>query len=101
MDSLGPLLWKPTPAPAWHLATAEGQPVGSDQYAGKPYVLIFFLGKGCPHCVRQLQAFEPQAAAFTAAGLPIVAISTDTPLGALSVPNLAADLEASLDRTKR
>ncbi len=81
LDSLGPLLWKPTPAPAWHLATAEGQPVGSDQYAGKPYVLIFFLGKGCPHCVRQLQAFEPQAAAFTAAGLPIVAISTDTPLG--------------------
>ena len=63
----------------------------SDQYAGKPYVLIFFLGKGCPHCVRQLKAFEPQAAAFTAAGLPILAISTDTPLGVAETIKLGQD----------
>ena len=91
LDSLGPLLWKPSPAPAWQLATADGQPVTSEQYAGKPYILICFLGKGCPHCVRQLQAFEPQAAAFNAAHLPILAISTDTPAGVAETLKLGQD----------
>jgi peroxiredoxin len=44
-------------------------------------VLILFLGKGCAHCIQQLQAFEPKMTAFMQAGLPIHTVSTDTPEG--------------------
>lgn len=78
LNTLGPLAWGPIPAPEWNLITSEGKPVSSSEYAGRPHIVIFFLGKGCPHCVQQLRAFEPKAAEFAKAGLPIVTVSTDT-----------------------
>jgi peroxiredoxin len=91
LDSLGPLLWHASPAPAWSVTDAEGKTVRSEDYAGKPYVAIFFLGKGCPHCIRQLQAFEPQAAAYAKAGLPILTFSTDIPLGVAETVKLGKE----------
>jgi peroxiredoxin len=44
-------------------------------------VLVFFLGKGCPHCIAQLQGFEPMAEKFKAAGIELHAISSDQPAG--------------------
>jgi len=41
-------------------------------------VVIFYLGFGCLHCVEQLQAFAPLVKDFEAAGLSLVAISTES-----------------------
>ncbi|MBP7951662.1 MAG: redoxin domain-containing protein [Verrucomicrobiales bacterium] len=89
LDSLGPQFWQPRTAPEWRLADGDGKLLGSADFSGRPHVLIFFLGKGCAHCVQQLQAFEPKAAAFTEAGLPIVTVSTDSSAGVAETLKLA------------
>ncbi len=87
MAEFGPLLWDAGPAPAWTAISgqpaANGDPqiITNSELAGKPHILIFFLGKGCAHCVQQLQAFEPIAKKFTEAGIGLHAISTDSPQG--------------------
>jgi peroxiredoxin len=88
LESLGPFRWSPTPAVTWTLANAEGEPVSIYDYAGKPMVVIFYLGYGCLHCAEQLQAFAPLARQFDEAGIELVAISTD------SIEDLKKSIEA-------
>jgi peroxiredoxin len=57
-------------------------------------IVIFFLGNGCPHCIEQLNAFEPLLGDFTKAGISLVAISTD------SVESLRKTFEKSKLPTK-
>ena len=44
-------------------------------------VLLFYLGKGCTHCMEQLNAFDPLAAEFEKQGITLLAVSTDTTQG--------------------
>ncbi|MEX2142606.1 MAG: redoxin domain-containing protein [Pirellulales bacterium] len=88
LESLGPFRWEPTPAVTWTLANAEGEPVSIYDYAGKPVIVIFYLGYGCLHCVEQLQKFAPLAKDFNEAGIELVAISTD------SIEDLKKSIEA-------
>jgi peroxiredoxin/tetratricopeptide (TPR) repeat protein len=81
LADLGPLYWQPTAAPDWSLPDANGRRLGLKDYRGRPVIVIFFLGNGCPHCVEQLNAFEPFVPQFTAAGIALVAVSTDSPEG--------------------
>lgn len=79
LDSLGPKLWSPAEAPAWRFLDGDEKPVSSETFAGRPYLLIYYLGHGCAHCVEQLKAFGPVAAEFRSAGIEIVAVSLDDP----------------------
>jgi peroxiredoxin len=81
LASLGPVRWQPSPAPDWSLADANGRKLSLRQYRGKPVVVIFYLGAGCPHCIEQIAAFVPLADDFAAAGISLVAVSTDSPGG--------------------
>jgi peroxiredoxin len=78
LESLGPLRWEAPLAVTWTLANAEGEPVSVYDYAGKPIIVIFYLGYGCLHCAEQLQAFAPLAKDFEQAGIELVAVSTDS-----------------------
>jgi peroxiredoxin len=91
LDSLGPLVWQPTPAPPWNLPDGNGRRIALKDFAGKPVLAIFYLGAGCPHCVEQIQRFAGKHKAFADAGIAIVAISTD-PQEALQ-PALSGDLK--------
>lgn len=77
LDSLGPFRWQPSPAPEWTLHDANHGACSSKDFAGRPVVVIFYLGYGCLHCAEQLQAFGPVAQQFEDAGISLVAISTD------------------------
>ncbi len=77
LAELGPLRWTPPAAPAWTCSDAFGNRVSLDDYAGKPVVVIFFLGFGCIHCVEQLVAFAPAYEEFRKAGIDIVTIGND------------------------
>jgi peroxiredoxin len=88
LESLGPLRWQAPLAVTWTLANAEGEPVSIYEYAGKPMVVVFYLGYGCLHCAEQLQAFAPLAKDFEEAGIELVAVSTD------SVDDLKKAMEA-------
>jgi len=81
LDSLGPLLWRPPAAPDWKLKDGEGHAHSLAQFRGKPVILIFFYGPGCPHCRAQLEAFRKMAKDFTQAGLTVVAISSEDEAG--------------------
>ncbi len=82
LPSLGPLEWRPSPAPDWKLTDAEGHRHELSEFHGKPVILVFFLGRGCLHCQQQLAAFAKKAAEFKEAGLTVIAVSTDDQAGA-------------------
>ena len=81
LDTLGPFRWEPSAAPAFSLTDRNGKPFALDQYRGRSVVLIFYLGKGCPHCMEQLNAFDPMATEFEKKGITLLAVSTDTAQG--------------------
>ncbi len=112
LASLGPFRWQPTPATSWTLAGADAPNVSLDQFRGKPVVIIFYLGSGCLHCVEQLQKFAPATGDFAAAGISLVAISSEpldslkasltklSPTEAIRFP-LAADPEMTVFKAYR
>lgn len=86
LDALGPFRWSPYVADDWTLNDGAGKPISLHQYRGRPVVVIFYLGYGCLHCVEQIKSFAAKTKDFSAAGIDLVAISTDNP----------ADLEKSI-----
>ena len=75
--TLGPLTWTPVDAPGFDLPVAGGGRRSLVGQAGKPTLVVFYLGFGCLHCVEQLQALAPMADAFAAAGIEILTIGSD------------------------
>ena len=81
LDELGPFRWSPSNAPSWTLRDKNGKPFSMSKYNGKPVLVVFYLGKGCSHCMEQLNEFAPATAKFKKLGVDIVAVSTDTTAG--------------------
>lgn len=81
LDELGPFRWSPPEAPQFSITSMEGKPVTSADRAGKTTLMIFFLGKGCTHCMEQLNKFAPMQKKFADVGIDIVAVSTDSASG--------------------
>jgi peroxiredoxin/tetratricopeptide (TPR) repeat protein len=77
LASFGPLEWSPWQAPSWELPSGSGGNLGSNSFAGRPVIVIGYLGAGCLHCVEQLKKFAPMTEKFRAAGIEVVAFSTD------------------------
>ena len=77
LDTLGPFRWSPSPATDWTLADGQGKKHTLEDYAGRPMIVIFYLGKGCAHCIQQLGTFAPETDRFRQAGIDLIAISTD------------------------
>ncbi len=93
LDSLGPFRWTPPAAADWTLADADGRPTSLADFKGRPVLVIFYLGKGCSHCMEQLNNFAPSTEAYSRAGIPIVAISTDTVEGLAKTFQTTAETE--------
>ena len=81
LDSLGPFRWQAPEAPSFSLPNADGELVSLADYRGRPVLVIFYLGRGCTHCMEQLTAFSPMQEKYAEAGIDIVAVSTDSPEG--------------------
>ena len=77
LDSLGPFRWTPSPAAQWSLTDGQGKNRSLNDYTGRPLIVVFYLGKGCAHCIEQLSAFAPEVDSFKQAGIDLIAISTD------------------------
>lgn len=93
LDSLGPFRWSAPQAPIWSLVDADKKTQGSNEFAGQPYILIFYLGHGCLHCAEQLNAFAPHVSEFENAGFKMLAISSDDRDGLQeSINNFTGDL---------
>ena len=79
LDKLGPFRYSPYQAPTWEARSRDNETVSSNKFAGKPMVVIFYLGFGCLHCIEQLQEFSPAADKFRASGIELIGISNETP----------------------
>ncbi len=77
LATLGPARWQPQPAPALALPRAGGGTFDLAGQRGKPTLVVFYLGFGCLHCVEQLRALGPKAAAFAELGIDVVAVGSD------------------------
>jgi len=77
LDTLGPFRWSPPAAPDFTLSDADGKETTLSTLRARPVVAIFFLGKGCLHCMEQLNAFAPLQKKYDEAGIDLVAISTN------------------------
>jgi peroxiredoxin len=77
LDTLGPLRWAPSAAPAFALKDCDGGGHSLADFQGKPVVVIFFLGHGCLHCAEQIKAFGDAAKEYADAGIQLIAISSD------------------------
>lgn len=78
LASLGQFRWQPSPAPAFALRDFEGGEHSLADYRGRPIIVLFYLGAGCPHCVAQLNVFVPAVQQFTEAGITLAGVSTET-----------------------
>ena len=78
LNSLGPVRWESYIAPEWQAYDPSGATVSDDQFAGRPRILIFYLGFGCLHCVEQLHKFSPLTDKFRDSGIELAAISTES-----------------------
>jgi peroxiredoxin/tetratricopeptide (TPR) repeat protein len=77
LESLGPFRWHPTAAPSWTLADREGRTHSLADFKGQPVLVVFYLGSGCSGCIEQLNILAPVTKDFTAAGISVIAVSTD------------------------
>lgn len=77
LESLGPMLWHPWNAPTFSLINSERQPASLKDHAGKPMIVLFYLGHTCGHCVEQLKAFAAASSDFTKAGIDVIAIGCE------------------------
>lgn len=96
LDSLGPFRWTPPAAPEVTLRSPDDETVPLRKKGAGPTLAIFYLGKGCSHCLEQLRAFAPMAEQYRKAGIEIVAVGTDDPAGLRETVGLSEDSKEPL-----
>ncbi len=79
LSQFGPAIWTPFAAPALEVTDAAGQQLTLDQFRGKNVILVFYLGVGCAHCVKQLKDLSERGSEFERLDAQIIAVSQDTP----------------------
>lgn len=78
LEELGPFRWEPPYGTEWAIQNQLQETFQLDNYAGRPVVVIFYLGHGCLHCVEQLHKFAPHADQFRASGIELIGISSES-----------------------
>ena len=79
LEKLGPDVWQPYDAPALDALDPAGKHVSLAEYKGKNILLIFYLGKECPHCLEQLVEVGKRKNDLAALHTEVLAVSSDTP----------------------
>lgn len=55
LDSFGPARWSAVAAPKLEATDREGKLVRLEDYRGQDVIVVFYLGRECPHCMKQLR----------------------------------------------
>jgi peroxiredoxin len=55
LESYGPARWTPADAPRLSVLDSEGKTVTLEDFKGQNVIVVFYLGRECPHCMKQLQ----------------------------------------------
>jgi peroxiredoxin len=79
LSAIGPLDWRPYPAPELDALDPDDRPVTLDEHRDQNVLLVFYLGAQCPHCVEQLAKLGESAPAFAERDTVLLAVSSDSP----------------------
>jgi peroxiredoxin len=79
LETLGPFAWQPPSAPDFTLKSVEGRTVSLSEFrrAGKPLLMLFYLGGKCAPCMEQLNTFAPLHKEFEDAGITLMAVTVE------------------------
>lgn len=79
LDTFGPNVWEPYPAPTLSAVDSKGKTVTLEEYKGRNVLMVFYLGEECLHCLEQLDKIAKRRADFAAADTEVIALSSATP----------------------
>jgi peroxiredoxin len=79
LDSYGPNIWEPFPAPTLDAVDSEGKNVTLSQHRGKNVILVFYLGRECLHCMKQLKDIQGKKDEWERLDAVVLAVSGNKP----------------------
>lgn len=79
LDRFGPTVWEPYAAPALAAVDPDGKTVRLEDYRGaKNVILVFYLGKECLHCLKQLRDINAKKGEWERLETVVLAVSSNT-----------------------
>ena len=75
LDKYGPKAWTPMAAPELDAVDVDGQRVKLSDLAGKNVILVFYLGRECPHCLKQLRDLKAKTSEWKRLNTVVLAVS--------------------------
>ncbi|MCX6612830.1 MAG: redoxin domain-containing protein, partial [Acidobacteria bacterium] len=75
LEKYGPKQWSPIAAPALEATDVDGNTVKLTELAGKNVILVFYLGKECPHCLKQLKDLKAKSSEWKRLNTVVLAVS--------------------------
>lgn len=79
LEKFGPKQWSPIDAPTLEATDAEGNKVKLTDLKGKNVILVFYLGRECPHCLKQLKDLRAKQDDWKRLNTVVLAVSTNAP----------------------
>jgi peroxiredoxin len=79
LDRFGPNTWEPYEAPKLDVRDPEGKSVSLQDYKEKNLVLVFYLGRECLHCMKQLQHINAKRSDWDRLQTVVLAVSSNKP----------------------
>lgn len=79
LERFGPQRWEPYEAPDLDVRDASGKRVTLASFKGKNVLLVFYLGRDCPHCVRQLHDIAKKKEDWERLNTEVLAVSNAAP----------------------
>ncbi|MFN7932877.1 MAG: redoxin domain-containing protein [Bryobacteraceae bacterium] len=79
LSDFGPAVWEPFPAPELDAVDPEGKRVTLSEYRGKNVLLVFYLGRECLHCMKQLKDIQSKKDDWERLETVVLAVSGNKP----------------------
>lgn len=77
LDKYGPKAWSPIAAPELDAMDVDGQHVKLSDMTGKNVILVFYLGRECPHCLKQLRDLKAKSSEWKRLNTVVLAVSAN------------------------
>ena len=79
LSRFGPNAWSPHEAARLEAVDKDKQPVTLENYRGKNVILVFYLGRECAHCLKQLKELNARKEDWARLDTVVLAVSGNTP----------------------
>jgi len=79
LEKFGPKQWSAIAAPELEATDVEGKTVRLSDLKDQNVILVFYLGKECPHCLKQLRELKAKSSEWKRLNTVVLAVSNNTP----------------------